>query len=61
MRILIGGAPINPEVAEKYGADGYAKTAGTAVDEVIHPLKMLRDQELRSNRAETVKKEGGTR
>jgi corrinoid protein of di/trimethylamine methyltransferase len=47
IRILIGGAPINPEVAEKYGADGYAKTAGTAVDEAIRLLKMLREEELR--------------
>ena len=34
-----------PEVAEKYGADGYAKTAGTAVDEAIHLLKMLKEEE----------------
>jgi corrinoid protein of di/trimethylamine methyltransferase len=47
IRILIGGAPINAEVAEKYGADGYAKTAGTAVDEAIRLLKMLREEELR--------------
>ena len=47
IRILIGGAPINPEVAEKYGADGYAKTAGTAVDEAIRLLKMLKEEELR--------------
>ena len=47
VRILLGGAPINPEVAEKYGADGYAKTAGTAVDEAIHLLKMLRAEEMR--------------
>ena len=46
VRILLGGAPINPEVAEKYGADGYAKTAGTAVDEAIHLLKMLREEEM---------------
>ena len=45
VRILLGGAPINTEVAEKYGADGYAKTAGTAVDEAIHLLKMLREEE----------------
>jgi len=45
-RIMIGGAPINPEVAEKYGADGYAKTAGTAVDEAIKLLKMLKEEEL---------------
>jgi corrinoid protein of di/trimethylamine methyltransferase len=46
VRILLGGAPINPEVAEKYGADGYAKPAGTAVDEAIHLLKMLREEEM---------------
>jgi corrinoid protein of di/trimethylamine methyltransferase len=46
VRIMIGGAPINPEVAEKYGADGYAKTASTAVDEAINLLKMLKQEEL---------------
>ncbi len=46
VRIMIGGAPINTEVAEKYGADGYAKTASTAVDEAIQLLKMLKKEEL---------------
>ncbi len=46
VRIMLGGAPINPEVAEKYGADGYAKTAGTAVDEAIRLLKMLKEEEM---------------
>ena len=46
VRIMLGGAPLNPEVAEKYGADGYAKTAGTAVDEAIRLLKMLKEEEL---------------
>jgi len=46
VRIMLGGAPINPEIVEKYGADGYAKTAGTAVDEAINLLKMLRKEEL---------------
>jgi corrinoid protein of di/trimethylamine methyltransferase len=46
VRIMVGGAPINPEVAEKYGADGYAKTASTAVDEAINLLKMLKKEEL---------------
>jgi dimethylamine corrinoid protein len=45
VRIMLGGAPLNPEVAEKYGADGYAKNAGTAVDEAIHLLKMLKEEE----------------
>jgi dimethylamine corrinoid protein len=46
VRIMIGGAPVNPEVAEKYGADGYAKNAGTAVDEALRLLKMLKEEEL---------------
>jgi dimethylamine corrinoid protein len=45
VRILLGGAPINSEVAEKYGADGYAQTAGTAVDEALNLLKMLKEEE----------------
>jgi methylmalonyl-CoA mutase cobalamin-binding domain/chain len=47
VRIMLGGAPLTPEVAEKYGADGYAKTAGTAVDEAIHLLKMLKEEEVK--------------
>ena len=46
VRIMLGGAPINPDIVEKYGADGYAKTAGTAVDEAINLLKMLKKEEL---------------
>jgi corrinoid protein of di/trimethylamine methyltransferase len=45
VRIMLGGAPINPEIAEKYGADGYAKSAGTAVDEAMNLLKMLQKEE----------------
>lgn len=46
VRIMLGGAPINPEVAEKFGADGYAKAAGTAADEAMKLLKMLKEEEL---------------
>ncbi len=46
IRILLGGAPINPDIAEKYGADGYAKGASTAVDEAMRLIKMLRQEEL---------------
>jgi corrinoid protein of di/trimethylamine methyltransferase len=45
VRIMLGGAPINPDVVEKYGADGWSKTAGTAVDEAINLLKMLKKEE----------------
>jgi corrinoid protein of di/trimethylamine methyltransferase len=47
VRIMLGGAPITPEVVEKYGADGYAKSAGTAVDEAMRLLKMLREEEMK--------------
>ena len=46
VRIMLGGAPLNLEIAEKYGADGYARTAGTALDEAINLLKMLKKEEL---------------
>jgi corrinoid protein of di/trimethylamine methyltransferase len=39
VRVLLGGAPINPEVAQQYGADGYAKNAGTAVEAAVELLK----------------------
>jgi methanogenic corrinoid protein MtbC1 len=43
---MLGGAPINPDVVDKYGADGYAKGAGTAVEEAIKMLEMLKKEEL---------------
>lgn len=46
VRIMIGGAPVTPELVEKYGADGYAKSAGTAVDEAIRLIKMLKEEEI---------------
>jgi len=46
VRIMLGGAPINPDVVEKYGADGYAKGAGTAVEEAIKMLEMLKKEEM---------------
>jgi len=46
VRILLGGAPINPDIVDKYDADGYAKSAGTAVDEAIRLIEMLRKEEL---------------
>jgi len=46
VRIMLGGAPITPEIVEKYGADGYAASAGTAVDEAINLIKMLKKEEM---------------
>jgi len=47
VRILLGGAPINPDIVEKYGADGYSKSASTAVGEAIKLIEMLRKEELK--------------
>jgi dimethylamine corrinoid protein len=47
VRIMLGGAPITSEIVEKYGADGFADSAGTAVDEAIRLLKMLKKEEMK--------------
>jgi corrinoid protein of di/trimethylamine methyltransferase len=46
VRIMLGGAPITPEIVEKYGANGYAESAGTAVDEAMRLIKMLKKEEM---------------
>jgi len=35
IRIMLGGAPITEELLDSYGADGYAESAGTAVEEAM--------------------------
>jgi len=47
VRILLGGAPISADIVEKYGADGFAKSAGTAVDEAFRLIEILKQEELR--------------
>ena len=47
VRIMLGGAPITSEIVDKYGADGYAENVGTAVDEAIRLIKMLREEEMK--------------
>jgi len=42
VRIMLGGAPINWDVVKKFGADGYAEDATTAVDEAIRLVKTLK-------------------
>ena len=41
--IMVGGAPISQEVADNYGADGYAKNAANAVQEAIQMISRLRE------------------
>ena len=45
VQILLGGAPVSTEVADNYGADGYAESAGNAVTEAIKMVSRLREYE----------------
>jgi len=40
--IIVGGAPLTRDTAKLYGADGYADSAGTAVQEAINMLSRLK-------------------
>jgi corrinoid protein of di/trimethylamine methyltransferase len=42
-KIMIGGAPVTEEIAEKWGADGYAKDANNALKEAIKMIKSLKE------------------
>ncbi len=47
VKIMIGGAPVSQDVADKYGADGYAKDASNALKDAINmvsSLKKLKDE-----------------
>ena len=43
VKILVGGAPVSGDVADKYGADGYADNAANAVQEAIRMISQLRE------------------
>ena len=43
VKIMIGGAPITAEIAEKWGADGYAPDAPNALQEALNMIKGLRE------------------
>ena len=40
--VMVGGAPLSREIAEKYGADGYAENAGNAVQEAVRMLERMK-------------------
>ena len=40
--IMLGGAPVTQDVAQLWGADGYAESAGNAVQEAIKMISQLR-------------------
>ena len=47
IKIMIGGAPVSQDVADKYGADGYAKDATNALKDAINmiaSLKKMKDE-----------------
>jgi corrinoid protein of di/trimethylamine methyltransferase len=41
-RIMIGGAPVTEEIADKFGADGYAPDASNALKDAIKMLSSLK-------------------
>jgi corrinoid protein of di/trimethylamine methyltransferase len=43
--IMLGGAPVTQDVAKLFGADGYAESAGNAVQEGIKMISRLREYE----------------
>lgn len=48
VKIMLGGAPVSEDIAEKWGADGYAKDANNALKEAINMLSMLKDLHAKS-------------
>ena len=40
--IMLGGAPLTKEIAGLFGADGYAASAGNALQEAIKMIGQLR-------------------
>ena len=42
VRIMIGGAPVSQDIAEKWGADGYAKDANNALKDAINMVSSLK-------------------
>ena len=43
--IMLGGAPVTTDTAELFGADGYAESAGNAVQEAIKMIGRLREMQ----------------
>jgi corrinoid protein of di/trimethylamine methyltransferase len=43
--IMLGGAPVTKDTADLFGADGYAESAGNAVQEAIKMISRLREMQ----------------
>jgi methanogenic corrinoid protein MtbC1 len=42
VKIMIGGAPVSQDIADKWGADGYAKDATNALKDAINMISSLK-------------------
>ncbi len=42
MKIMIGGAPLSKDLADRWGADGYAKDATNALKDAVNMISSLR-------------------
>lgn len=42
VKIMIGGAPLSKDIADKWGADGYAKDATNALKDAVNMISSLR-------------------
>ena len=45
VKTMLGGAPVSSDVADKYGADGYADNASNAVQEAIRMVSSRREMD----------------
>jgi corrinoid protein of di/trimethylamine methyltransferase len=45
VKIMIGGAPLSADIAEKWGADGYAPDAPNALQEALNMIRALREMQ----------------
>ncbi|PKM80691.1 MAG: cobalamin-binding protein [Firmicutes bacterium HGW-Firmicutes-14] len=43
VKIMIGGAPVSEDLADKWGADGFAKDANNALKDALNMVKALKD------------------
>jgi len=45
VKIMIGGAPVSEDLADKWGADGFAKDANNALKDALNMVKALKDMQ----------------
>lgn len=47
-KIMVGGAPLSEDLAEKWGADGFAKDANNALKDALNMVKSLKEMQTAS-------------